>query len=73
MNNNTDKGTILTNDNFMIGFTVDKDTYNRLTTRAIRHHKSVPQYCYDLVYNDVYRKRDNKPSNSNPSTSQEAL
>lgn len=39
----------------VISFRVDQSMYDRLTTRAINNLKSVNQYCYDLVFYDIYR------------------
>ena len=44
----------------IIGIRVNKDMENRLMIRAIRNMKSVSEYCYDLIHDDIYRKDKHK-------------
>ena len=53
----------------IIGIRVDNDLYNRLNIRALRHLVTISQYCYQLIYNDVYRKQSQKPPDSDRNAS----
>lgn len=54
----------------IIGIRVDEALYTRLTIRALKNFTNVSQYCFNLIRNDVYRKRD-KPLEINPTQSEE--